>query len=277
MFHASLKPIPDDLKGKFTQFPHPNHPSLASLFRRCYELYEIDPTRAPTIFFIEEGDHEAGGDLVINYPMKIIGAGRDKTTIHGGGFMIRGRATEDDHYAEFDHYAELEVEVSGMTVDGRRSCGDGLHGDKGLTFLCTSMTFTKCNNGVVACDTNGRLVNCVITQCTGRGILAGYNAVIQLEGSETKVDGNMTLEESDYGLEICDTSAILLLWPLAKENVSTNHYKNGTDRNYNSYHFIQTVMFFGGDDANELNRVRCERRDQRNARYAAMGLCRHAK
>ena len=33
MFHASLKRMPKDLKGKFTQFPHPNHPSLASLFR----------------------------------------------------------------------------------------------------------------------------------------------------------------------------------------------------------------------------------------------------
>ena len=97
MFNAALPPAlgVKEYKGQvYTMWPHPNHPSLASLFRRCDELHREDPTRAPTIFFIKEGDHEAGGTLIIDYPMKIIGAGRDKTTIHGGGFCIEGTKEE---------------------------------------------------------------------------------------------------------------------------------------------------------------------------------------
>jgi hypothetical protein len=138
MFHTSLKRLPDDLKGKFTQFPHPNHTSLASLFRRCYELYEIDPTRAPTIFFIQKGDHEAGGDLEIKYPMKIVGAGRDKTTIHGGGFLIGGTKEEGK-----------KAVLKDMTMKG--SSDNGLIAENGLSFLCTRMTFTQCEyQGVYA-------------------------------------------------------------------------------------------------------------------------------
>ena len=65
MFNAALPPAlgVKEYKGQvYTMWPHPNHPSLASLFRRCDELHREDPTRAPTIFFIKEGDHEAGED-----------------------------------------------------------------------------------------------------------------------------------------------------------------------------------------------------------------------
>ena len=91
MFNAALKPPPKGMKGKWTEFPHPNHPSLASLIARCHQLYDEDPRRAPTIIFIKEGNHEVVTDyLGIKYPMKIVGAGRDKTTIRGGGFRIEG-------------------------------------------------------------------------------------------------------------------------------------------------------------------------------------------
>ena len=52
MFKASLKPPP---KGVFTEFPHPNFTSLWSLMNRLNQVYEEDPSRAPTIFFINEG------------------------------------------------------------------------------------------------------------------------------------------------------------------------------------------------------------------------------
>ena len=58
MFNAALKPPPKGMKGKWTEFPHPNHPSLESLIARCHQLYDEDPRRAPTIIFIKEGNHE---------------------------------------------------------------------------------------------------------------------------------------------------------------------------------------------------------------------------
>jgi hypothetical protein len=230
MFNASLNRMPKDLKGKFTQHPHPNHPSLASLFARCYELYEIDPTKAPTIFFIQEGDHEAGGDLVIKYAMKVIGAGRDKTTIHGSGFRIGGTKEEGK-----------TAVLKGMTMKGSSELG--LLNQNGLSFLCDSMTFTQCGSeGVVASNTKGRLINCVITQCKYSGIFSGSNALIELEGDQTKVDGNGTRGYSGhYGLNAFSTSSrIHLLFPLTQESVSTNNLGGGNYRD----HGIQTVDSF---------------------------------
>jgi hypothetical protein len=230
--------MPKDLKGKFTQFPHPNHPSLASLFRRCYELYEIDPTRAPTIFFIKEGDHEAGGLMEINYAMKIIGAGRDKTFIRGGGFDIIGTREKGKN-----------VVLKEMTL--QEASEFALVADNGLSFLCKDMTFTQCGHyGVGPRNTKGRLINCVITQCGYSGIFCFQNALIELEGSQTKVDGNVTSGDSDlymYGLQTYNTSSIIhLLFPLTKESVSTNNHNGQNYGNYSSESTgtIQTVNTF---------------------------------
>ena len=98
MFNASLPPGlgTGEYKGcVYTEYPHPNHPSLQSLIVRCHEVNAMDPRRAPTILFIQEGVHEVEGHyLRIGYPMKIIGAGRNKTTLVGGGFMIQGTKEE---------------------------------------------------------------------------------------------------------------------------------------------------------------------------------------
>tara|TARA_B110000208_G_scaffold93977_1_gene117968 strand:+ start:67 stop:546 length:480 start_codon:yes stop_codon:yes gene_type:complete len=153
--------------------------------------------------------------------MKIIGAGRDKTTIRGGGFHIEGKKEEGK-----------EVCVQGMTMMG--SSNAGLFNDNGLSWLCDCMTFTQCGySGVFAVNTKGRLINCVITQCGDSGIYCGSNALIELEGSQTKVDFNGTLGFSfSYGLMTYDTSSkIHLLFPLTKESVSTN---NNGGQNYGS-------------------------------------------
>ena len=75
MFNASLPPAlgVKEYKGQvYTMFPHPNHPSLNSLMTRCDELHREDPTKAPTIIFIQEGNFEVNESyLPINYAMKI--------------------------------------------------------------------------------------------------------------------------------------------------------------------------------------------------------------
>jgi hypothetical protein len=95
------------------------------------------------------------------------------------------------------------------------------------------MTFTQSDLGVYASNTKGRLINCVITQCRDSGIYCWENALIELEGDQTKVDGNNTSGESwDYGLTTWNTSSIIrLLFPLTKESVSTNNHGGG---NYNN-------------------------------------------
>jgi hypothetical protein len=71
----------------------------------------------------------------------------------------------------------------------------------------------------------------VITQCGLSGILCSSNALIELKGDQTKIDGNVTSGDSNYyGLTTWNTSSIIhLLFPLTKESVSTN---NRNDQNY---------------------------------------------
>ena len=177
-----------------------------------------------------------GGDenyVPIRYPLMIRGAGQEKTVIHGG-FKIEGTKEE-----------KKRVNMQGMTMKGSR--GDGFYNVNGLSFLCKDMTFTQCGDcGVVAENTKGRLINCVITQCGSSGIYSGENALIELEGDQSKVDGNGTGGNSYYfGLYTtytCNTSSIIhLLFPLTQESVSTNNHGG---RNYRSGGTIETVNTF---------------------------------
>jgi hypothetical protein len=55
------------------------------------------------------------------------------------------------------------------------------------------VSITQCGgNGVYVWNTKGRFINCVITQCGGSGIYCSENTLVELEGSQTKVDGNGT-------------------------------------------------------------------------------------
>jgi hypothetical protein len=216
---------------------------------RCKELYDEDPTKAPTIIFIKEGEHEVQGYedeykdeygetqhehlpyLLIQYAMKIIGAGRDKTFLTNGGFMITGTKEEGKNVA-----------LKEMTL--QEASDSGIFAENGLSFLCKDMTFTQCgSDGVQASNTKGRLINCVITQCAGSGIVCISNALIELEGDQTKVDGNNTdVDGNSFGLETIYTSSkIHLLFPLTKESVSTN---NGGLGNYGGSGTIKTVTAF---------------------------------
>jgi hypothetical protein len=223
MFNASLPPGlgTGEYKGcVYTECPHPNHPSLESLIARCHELHDEDPRRAPTIFFLQEGVHEVDERyLKINYPLKIVGAGQDKTIIHGG---LKIQGTKDEG---------KRVALSNMTISGASGCG--LYAENGLSFLCKDMTFTQCRlSGVGVENTKGRLINCVITQCGRSGIFCETNALIELEGDQTKVDGNGTSGDGYFGLQTLFSSSIIhLLFPLTKESVSTN---NNGGRNYGS-------------------------------------------
>ena len=164
--------------------------------------------------------------------MQIIGAGRDKTFIQGGGFDIQGKKEKGK-----------KVELKDMTI--YEASGSGVYSDNGLSWLCDSLTITQCgNNGVKAQNTKGRLINCVITQCKYSGIFCLKSALIELEGSQTKVDGNVTSGNSYYyGLHTyhSPSSIINLLFPLTKESVSTNNAGGG---NYGGAGTIETIDSF---------------------------------
>ena len=183
------------------------------------------------LILIKKGTYDLEEMLTIECPISIHGAGQDKSVVQGKGIKIEGPRKE-----------KKRVNMQGMTIS--ETSGHGLFASDGLSFLCTRMTFTQCRSfGVRARNTKGRVINCAITQCRWNGIYCDENALIELEGEKTKVDGNVTSEDSDeYGLHTYDESSIIhLLFPLTKESVSTNNYN---DQNYGGYGTIQTVDSF---------------------------------
>jgi hypothetical protein len=228
LFRDALKPPPI-----WTTFPHPKqHPSSTSsslpiFMDHLNTLSKININTVPTILFVQNGVHKIKENVCIEYPMKMIGAGQDKTILQGGGFLIKGKKKN-----------EKRVELTGMTVRGSKS--HGLFGNSGLSFVCERMIFTECGgHGVCAFKAVGKLRNCVITQCTSAGIMSGVTGLVEVEGSQTKVDRNGTSQGNYYyGLFTLSRSSIHLLLPLTKESVSTNHYNN---QNFGGDGIIQSV------------------------------------
>ena len=229
LFRDALNP----LSSLWTSFPHPNYPKLNELMDALNRVYKKDPTKAPTIVFVMEGTFHGNGFVNINYPLMMIGAGRNKTFLTGcRGLRIGGTQEEGKR-----------VNMQDFTMKG--SSSHGLFASNGLSFLCKDMTFTQCRTGVYAMNTKGRLINCVITKCREIGIACRSNTLIELEGDQTKVDGNGTSGYGAYGLTTCNTSSkIHLLFPLTKESVSTNNHGAG---NYGGPGAIETVASFNNN------------------------------
>ena len=180
------------------------------------------------LILLKEGIYDLKERLIIKCPISLHGAGQDNTILQGRGILIKGLKEE-----------KKRVNMQGMTMKG--SSGNGLYAYS--AFLCKDMTFTQCGDwGVYARNTKGRLINCVITQCEESGIFCSENALIELEGDQTKVDGNVTSGRGFYGLHTFKTSSTIhLLFPLTKESVSTNNHGG---RNYRGVGTIQTVNYF---------------------------------
>jgi hypothetical protein len=230
LFRDALKSPP----SLWTSFPHPNYSTLNKLIKKLNKAYQTNPNKAPKIVLVMNGTFcgaVGGQTLIVKYPMIIIGAGQNKTYLSGYGFQIEGKKGKGK-----------KVVVKNMTVSGSKSYG--IHGYDGLSWLCEDMTITQCGlHGVVATNTKGRLINCVITQCRGGGIYCEGNALIEMKGEQTNVDGNVTGGSSfDYGLTTYNTSSrIHLLFPLTKESISTN---NHSGQNYGGFGTIDTVAAF---------------------------------
>jgi hypothetical protein len=181
-----------------------------------------------------KGTHIMTEELSIEHPINIIGAGRDQTFVKGYGFYIKGEKEEGKNVVLKD----MTISESESGVDAGSYC---------LSWLCDSLTITQCRqNGVKATNTKGRIINCVITQCGSSGIFCFTEALIEVEGDQTKVDGNVTDPQDSwsYGLQSYDTSSTIhLLFPLTQESVSTN---NGGNGNYGSLDggTIETVKSF---------------------------------
>ena len=262
LFRDALKPPP-----LYTQFPHPNYPSLNELMNKLNTVYEKDRTKAPKIVFVLEGSYEGSVDeeksqnnfqIQIRYPLKIIGAGRGKTILIRHGFEIY-KTNEDGNIEEGKENGKEDgkekgghskgtkkVILKGMTI--LKSEYFGVYGEGGLPFLCIDMNLMKCGqSGASVINTKGRFINCQIEECKMCGLHCGKNGLIEVEGCLTAVKFNVTDKGSwNYGLSTSGSSCggIHLLYPLTKESVSAFNFGGGNYTDGDDGINIKTVDSF---------------------------------
>jgi hypothetical protein len=174
--------------------------------------------------------------VLFEVPMIVSGAGREKTFVEGGGFLLHG---EKDQQCTFMDLTIQKTDRSGLVANG------------GMSFDCRRVRFDQCGQegvyayvfGNVKWSRSGRLTNCQVTNCGRSGIFSG-DCTIEIEGEETRIDSNCTSGNSDdYGLKTDSSSSsiIHLLSPLTKKSISK---KNKGGGNYGGRGTIKTVNSF---------------------------------
>ena len=79
LFRDALNPPP-----LWASFPNSKYKSLDGFMNKLNSVYKKDPTKAPKIVFIMKGTFHSNRAVVnINYPLMMIGAGRNKTFLDG--------------------------------------------------------------------------------------------------------------------------------------------------------------------------------------------------
>ena len=213
----------------------------------------------PSVLFIEEGIYSAEGNYItMKKPLSMYGAGRGKTTLVGVGLLIQGNKSDGI------------VEIEDLTIQGAEECG--LYAQGGMNVIMRRCSIEECQGGTKktnpktgltyltkkrrknpagAVCAKGADISCEDIQVVGSGLsgMIVQNATITLSGQGTSIHGNVTTGMSDdYGLKTYailrrfgvtyDSSNIHLVFPLSKEQISTN---NGGGGNWGGAGIIDQV------------------------------------
>ena len=170
--------------------------------------------RGMIVLVLGEGEYTNGGeDLVLDKPTKIIGQGCGKTTLVGVSLHIRGLKSNGI------------VEIEDLKIQGGE--GDaGLYADGGMNVIMRGVSIVDCQmHGVIAWGADITCDDLQVVGCGHSGVCADPNATITLSGQGTTIQGNVTTGNSlCKGLDVSwYSSAIHLVHPLTKEQISTNN------------------------------------------------------
>jgi Skp family chaperone for outer membrane proteins len=163
--------------------------------------------------FLENGVHdEKGEQVVIDFPLTIIGESKDGCTIIGG-LDMKGKKEDD-------------VNVKHLTIS--QSKGAGVQGYLGMSFHLFHLKIEKSEgNGVYVNTKRNTMSNCQVSHSKWSGVISG--GLITMMGSGTSIHNNGTSGNSSY-YGLCtwnSSSSIHLVSPLTKESVSINNGGGG--------------------------------------------------
>ena len=228
-FHRALRPPP-----LWTSLPHPTYITLQSLLDRLEKLYSKDKSQVLPKIYIEEGEH-CGGEVTVNIPTSIIGAGRGKTILLFG-LKIAGNKSDGI------------VEIEDLTIKGGELCGlyaSVEHLNKyqggGMNVIMRGISvedFQQC--GVMAYKADVSCDDLQVVGCGRNGVRADYKATITLSGQGTSIQRNY-YSKTFYGLHANSSSTIHLVHPLTREQIWMYSMEIGRS-------FYYTCTVWGGED-----------------------------
>jgi archaellum component FlaF (FlaF/FlaG flagellin family) len=192
----------------------PGKKKLAKIFKKAKKQNK-------KFIYFENGIHEEKGKIiVVDFPVTIIGASRDRC-IFKGGFKIEGK--EEDNVA-----------IANLTICESKAVGVA---GVGGSFQLNKVTVDLCEHGVVIVSRSQRntMTDCKISNSKGSGLMVSNGGLMTIEGDTTTINDNCTDGSSDdYGLDTGYTDAsgarpgtIIIKSPLTKESISTNNGGGG--------------------------------------------------
>ena len=223
LFSIALRPPP-----LYVMFSHSKHATLQRLLNRLHVLYKKSSggKGVPSLLFIEEGEYVVDTLITVKFPISIIGAGREKTTLVSTLF-IRGKTSDGP------------VMIKDLTIKNEE--GSGLYAYNGMKVIMRGCSIEDCqSNGLFAYEADISCDNLQVVGCGMSGVYASTNATITLSGEGTSIHGNVTknVYSISYGLTADSSSKIQLIHPLTKETISTN---NGGGGNWNERFCIEQI------------------------------------
>ena len=196
-------------------------PGLNSLSKAVKEAKEKD---IDCLFLLNGMHDEKGGDVEIDFALKVVGQNKDDVKIRAG-LVIKGKKEEDVFFTD-------------LTVTGAN--GTGVDGYNGAAMHLKNVCVEKCDFGVwVRFTTRNTMTDCNVNNNAGVGVFLRDGGCMIIDGSATTIHHNVKMGLSDwYGLHAYSSSDSIHIKSLTKEYISTN---NGGGGNYGGCGTIKTI------------------------------------
>ena len=196
-------------------------PGLNSLSKAVKEAKEKD---IDCLFLLNGMHDEKGGDVEIDFALKVVGQNKDDVKIRAG---LENTGEEED-----------DLFLSDCTVTGAK--GTGVFGVEDASMHLKNVCVEKCGgHGVVSSTLRNTMTDCNVNNNAGVGVFLRDGGCMIIDGSATTIHHNVKIGLSDwYGLHAYSSSDSIHIKSLTKESISTN---NGGGGNYGGCGTIKTI------------------------------------
>jgi archaellum component FlaF (FlaF/FlaG flagellin family) len=188
--------------------------------KRLAKIFKKAKKQNKKFIYFENGIHEEKGKtIVVDFPVTIIGASRDRC-IFRGGFTIAIEGEENDNVA-----------ITDLTICEAKEVGVAV---AGASVQLNNVAVNLCEHGVVvSLSQRNTMTDCKISNSGYSGLAVCNGGLMTIDGDGTTIHDNCTDERSqNYGLDTgfidaYTPSSIIIKSPLTKESISTNNGGGG--------------------------------------------------